>query len=58
MTPTEAFNLAVTALGACICTIAWWIGGTLQSLNTKMERVLIKLESHESKIEYLEDRLP
>lgn len=49
----EALNIAISALGGCIVAIGWWIGQTLTGLNEKMERVLIRLESHEAKLELL-----
>ena len=57
MNETIALQWAFTALGACICAIGWWIATTLASLNDKMERVLVRIESHEAHLETHEARL-
>lgn len=50
MDASSALNVAVSALGGCIVAIGWWIGTSLNSLNDKMEKVLVRLESHEAKL--------
>jgi hypothetical protein len=45
---------AISALGACLVGIGWWIASELKNLADKMERVLIQMEAHDKRIERLE----
>ena len=45
---------AMSALGACVVAIGWWIASELRGLGDKMERVLIQMEAHDKRIERLE----
>jgi hypothetical protein len=56
MDSNEALQFALSALGACIVCIAWWIGQELRELNRKMERVLVNLENHDNRIINLEEQ--
>jgi hypothetical protein len=55
MSSAEALQFAMTALGACIAAIAWWIGSELKRLNDRIDLVLKQLCSHEVKITKLEE---
>lgn len=55
MDPSQALGFALSALGACICAIGWWIGTTLASLNDKMGKVLVILGDHNVRIGILEN---
>lgn len=46
---------AVSALGACIVAIGWWIGQNLVSLNEKVSQVLAILGEHKIRLEVLEE---
>lgn len=55
MTEAEALQFAFSALGGCACAIGWWIGSSLNTLSEKMERVLVQMESHQSRLVKLEE---
>lgn len=56
-TNQEALQFAISALGGCLVAIGWWIGTSLASLNDKMGRVLIRIESHDVRISNLEKQV-
>ena len=56
MDSTQALQFAMSALGACIVCIAWWIGQELRELNRKMEKVLVRMENHDNRIVNLEEQ--
>lgn len=50
----QMLQYAISALGACLAAIGWWIALELGSLSNKLERVLIQMEAHQLRITRLE----
>jgi hypothetical protein len=56
MDQAQALQYAMSALGACIVCIAWWIGNELKEFNQLARKLLVKLENHDARISRLEEK--